>query len=985
MVAVSADKVVVELEARLARYDADVRRSAHNFEENQRRTRAAMAQTEASIRRSTAAIRTALLASASAFAGAFGVTAIMRLADGYTRFTNQLRVAGLEGENLADVQGKLFTMAQRYGVELEGLGTLYGRTAQGARELGATQAELLQFTSGVAAAIRIQGASTESARGALLQLTQALGGEIVRAEEFNSINEGARPILQAVANGIDKYAGSVARLRRDVIEGEVTSREFFRAFLAGTAELEERALRSNMTIGMSFQVLNNALGQYIGQTDQALSATQRISAGINALANNLDTIIPALAVIIGLLGARYLGVLAGATAATVAKSVATARATVAATSATVAASTLATAEARLTASLLAQVAAWRANQVAATASTVTVSRAAVAMTVASTAASRLGGAMLAAFGGPVGLAVAALAVGIGYLVYESAQLDAALGRLDAGVDTAATKLEEARARAEAAGVAVDSMRRETDAAHPVMMGIAHALDIASTAARNYAASAQAAAIASARLRLEQARSDLAAAEGTRRRREMIGSVGPTALGLLYGMLPGPSTGELNASIASGRATIAMTEQELALLMATPAGAFETGGGRAPSGGGSGRPKRKGRGRQGPDPEDITRRYEDDVARATQRLAEATAELAGTRSARVGAELSAIEADRQQQARQIEGNEHYSEARKQVLLGLNDQVAAQRRAVILAEEADAQAADRLAVATSALEGEIELEQILGRLAETNAERRDSAMVLLDLSQQRERLELDAIIASRTATEAEKEIARARLRQLDRIRDAETANIVRDTESPIRAYRRSITRTAEQMNEDFERIAVSGLEALNDGITDAIMGSKSLGEAFHNVANQIIADLVRIAVQQLIIKPLMGQLFGAMGGGGGGGGGGLLNVLASVLGGIGGGKALGGKVVGGTVFPVGERGIELFKAPMSGEIIPTNQLATSAGESMRGGDTVLNVEVIAPGANAQTVELIRQTIADTAPTLIAAAQRSTMRALGRKRMT
>src|SRR3546814_7359773 len=38
----------------------------------------------------------------------------------------------------------------------------------------------------------------------------------------------------------------------------------------------------------------------------------------------------------------------------------------------------------------------------------------------------------------------------------------------------------------------------------------------------------------------------------------------------------------------------------------------------------------------------------------------------------------------------------------------------------------------------------------------------------------------------------------------------------------------------------------------------MGAESLGAAFKNVANQIIADLLRIAIRQAIIKPLAGAL-------------------------------------------------------------------------------------------------------------------------------
>lgn len=256
-----------------------------------------VAQTEASVRRSSDGMKAALLGSAAGVAAAFSADRLKDYADGYTRFTNQLKVAGLEGKTLGKTQNDLYAISQRYGIQLESTGALYGRLSQGAKELGASQSELLRFVSGVGAGLKVQGGDAAASAGALLQLTQALGGTYVRAEEFNSINEGARPILQAVANGIDKYKGSVSKLRDDVIAGTLTSKDFFQGFLNGSKQLEAQAAKANLTIGASFTVLNNALGKYIGETDASLSATARIAGGIGSLANNLDVIIPALTTI----------------------------------------------------------------------------------------------------------------------------------------------------------------------------------------------------------------------------------------------------------------------------------------------------------------------------------------------------------------------------------------------------------------------------------------------------------------------------------------------------------------------------------------------------------------------------------------------------------------------------------------------------------------------------------------------------------------
>ncbi|MGR6730310.1 tape measure protein, partial [Aeromonas veronii] len=81
-----------------------------------------------------------------------------------------------------------------------------------------TQGQLINFTDKVALALRVAGTDSQTASGALLQLSQALGSGTVRAEEFNSVQEGALPILQAVAAGFKEAGGSVSKLRQLVLE-----------------------------------------------------------------------------------------------------------------------------------------------------------------------------------------------------------------------------------------------------------------------------------------------------------------------------------------------------------------------------------------------------------------------------------------------------------------------------------------------------------------------------------------------------------------------------------------------------------------------------------------------------------------------------------------------------------------------------------------------------------------------------------------------
>ncbi|WP_392353039.1 hypothetical protein V8F63_09810 [Brevundimonas sp. LF-1] len=82
--------------------------------------------------------------------------------------------------------------------------------------------------------------------------------------------------------------------------------------------------------------------------------------------------------------------------------------------------------------------------------------------------------------------------------------------------------------------------------------------------------------------------------------------------------------------------------------------------------------------------------------------------------------------------------------------------------------------------------------------------------------------------------------------------------------MEAWRDANLRTAAEVQEAYERVATRGLDALNDGLVDAIMNTRSLGDVFGAVAKQILADLLSISVRQSIVEPLAAALFGGGGG-------------------------------------------------------------------------------------------------------------------------
>ncbi|MCJ9672913.1 MULTISPECIES: tape measure protein [unclassified Neorhizobium] len=254
---------------------------------------------------------------------ALSVDSVAHYADAWTAAKNSLAVAGVVGENQVDVLNRLYESAQANATPLGAMADLFGKAAQASDNLGASQSDLLKFSDGVGVALRVAGSSASQASGALTQLGQLLGSARVQAEEFNSVNDGARPILIAVANGLDAAGGSVSKLKELVNDGKVSGQQFFQAFLKGLPTIQSMAGNATQTIEQGVTKISNAFTKYIGQSDESLGASQRLVAGLNALADNFDetadVVLKVAAVIAGaLVGRSIAGMIANLGLATAA-------------------------------------------------------------------------------------------------------------------------------------------------------------------------------------------------------------------------------------------------------------------------------------------------------------------------------------------------------------------------------------------------------------------------------------------------------------------------------------------------------------------------------------------------------------------------------------------------------------------------------------------------------------------------------------------
>ncbi|WP_156439108.1 hypothetical protein, partial [Blastomonas sp. CCH2-E1] len=119
--ATEIDPVILVLEARLDKYEAGLRNAVRTSDQSFGRIDRDVRRLEQQFSRSSAAIGGSLRGLAGTFAAAVTTQQVTGLIDSYTRLQNSLKVAGVEGESLAQVQSRLLDLSGRYGVNIEEL------------------------------------------------------------------------------------------------------------------------------------------------------------------------------------------------------------------------------------------------------------------------------------------------------------------------------------------------------------------------------------------------------------------------------------------------------------------------------------------------------------------------------------------------------------------------------------------------------------------------------------------------------------------------------------------------------------------------------------------------------------------------------------------------------------------------------------------------------------------------------------------------
>lgn len=221
--------------------------------------------------------RAELVGFIGAYASLAGGKLLAGVADEATRVRGRIREA--KGDYEA-----ILAIAQRTRTGLAATGDLYTRIERSTRGQIKNQGELLGLTEAVNQAIKLSYTGTAQGEAAVLQLGQALSSGRLAGDEFKSISENAPRLMQAIADGMRVPRESLLGLAK---QGKLTTDTIIKALLGQSQVLEAEYKRIPVTISDAFTQIRNSFVDYVGKADAATGASKAFALALQDIAKNL--------------------------------------------------------------------------------------------------------------------------------------------------------------------------------------------------------------------------------------------------------------------------------------------------------------------------------------------------------------------------------------------------------------------------------------------------------------------------------------------------------------------------------------------------------------------------------------------------------------------------------------------------------------------------------------------------------------------------
>ncbi|HBX8203115.1 TPA: tape measure protein [Klebsiella pneumoniae] len=277
-----------------------------------------MGRLEASINRTERSIgsmertMSSLSGVAKGLLAALSVQQVASYADAWTELNNKVANSVRTGETQAEVMQRIFDVSQATQSSLNGTATLYARLERGTRTYNTSAEDLTRLTTIINQGFAVSGATAQEAENAIIQLSQGIASGVLRGEEFNSVSEQGSRLMVALA---DSMGVSIGQLRAMAAQGQLTTDVVVKGLLSQGDAIGKEFANTTVSIAKGLQVAGNNVTKFFGENSTVKSFAAGFRDSVITISENLETLGTALIGAAAIMGGRFAGALAMATAA----------------------------------------------------------------------------------------------------------------------------------------------------------------------------------------------------------------------------------------------------------------------------------------------------------------------------------------------------------------------------------------------------------------------------------------------------------------------------------------------------------------------------------------------------------------------------------------------------------------------------------------------------------------------------------------------
>ncbi|MCC6425647.1 MAG: tape measure protein [Phycisphaerales bacterium] len=228
-----------------------------------------------------------LKAAVGAVVGGTIIRQYVELSNTYQTLQNRIRLVTTSQQEQIAVTRELLAVSNSTFTSLKDTTELYARLAFNTRNLGLTQAEVLQVTKTLNQAVLLSGAGAREASNAIIQLSQGLASGTLRGDELRSVLEQLPFVADVIAQSLEVDRSALRRLGA---EGEITSEKIVRGLLKAGEQVDAEAKNRIPTIGQAFTNIENNILAAVGEFNNATGASESFAKTLLDVAGGIEDV-----------------------------------------------------------------------------------------------------------------------------------------------------------------------------------------------------------------------------------------------------------------------------------------------------------------------------------------------------------------------------------------------------------------------------------------------------------------------------------------------------------------------------------------------------------------------------------------------------------------------------------------------------------------------------------------------------------------------